>query len=279
MHFFTHRTRQFSLAALLIVVTLACKDETNPVTTTDLNVQTTSLGKVVAGEGGRTLYVFGADADGSANCSGACLGNWPVFYKELPTLGNSLIAADFTTITRADGAKQTAFKGWPLYYFKNDTKAGDVTGENVGNVWQVAKANYTVLVASRQLIGSDGKSYTFDTKEGTGNSLFLTDNVGRTLYAFAFDKKGTNKYTKADLSNNPVWPLFEGTIDEVPSGLSKADFNTITVFGKNQITYKGWPLYYFGADLGLRGNTKGVSSPRPGVWPVVYKTSPEAPNP
>ena len=279
MHSFMYKTRTLSLAALLIVATLSCKDETNPITTTDLNVQATSLGKVLAGEGGRTLYFFAMDADGKANCSGTCLGNWPVYYKETPTLGNGLVAADFTTVTRDDGAKQTAFKGWPLYYFKNDTKAGDVAGENVGSVWQVAKTDYTVLVASRQLIGSDGKSYMFDTKEGTGNSLFLTDNVGRTLYAFFNDKKGTNKYTKADLSNNTVWPLFEGTIGEVPSTLSKADFSTITVFGKTQITYKGWPLYYFGQDLGVRGNTKGVSSPRPGVWPVVYKTSPEAPNP
>ena len=275
MHSFMYKTRTLSLAALLVVVTLACKDETNPVTTTDLNVQTTSLGKVLAGEGGRTLYFFAGDADGKANCGGTCLGNWPVYYKETPTLGNGLVAADFTTVTRDDGAKQTAFKGWPLYYFKNDTKAG----ENVGNVWQVAKTDYTVLMASRQLTGLDGKLYTFDTKEGTGNSLFLTDNVGRTLYAFFNDKKGTNKYTKADLSNNTVWPLFEGTIGEVPSTLSKADFSTITVFGKTQITYKGWPLYYFGSDLGVRGNTKGVSSPRPGVWPVVNKTTPEAPNP
>lgn len=277
MHSFAYRIRSLSLAALLIVATLACKDEENPVTTTDLNLETTPLGRVLTGDGGRTLYVFAADADGNANCNGACVGNWPVYFKETFTLGNGLTAADFTTITRADGAKQTAFKGWPLYYFKNDAKAGDVTGENVGNVWQVAKPNYTVLVASRQLIGNDGKSYTFDTKEGTGNSLFLTDNVGRTLYAFAPDKKNKNTYTKADLSNNGTWPLFEGTIDEVPSTLSKADFATTTVFGKTQVTYKGWPLYYFGPDQGIRGNTKGVSVPRPGVWPVVYKTSPEAP--
>lgn len=278
MHAFRYKTRSLSLTAFLVLAILACKDEPNPVTTTnDLNLGTTSLGSVLTGAGGRTLYVFAPDADGSATCSGTCLDNWPLFYKEAPTLGTDLTAADFTTITRADGTKQTAFKGWPLYYFKNDTKAGDVVGENVGNVWQVAKPNYTVLIASRQLTGLDGKSYTFDTKEGTGNSLFLTDNVGRTLYAFAPDKKNRNTYTKADLSNNATWPLFEGTIGEIPSTLNKADFSTTTVFGKTQITYKGWPLYYFGGDQGLRGSTKGVSVPRPGVWPVVNKTSPEAP--
>lgn len=271
------KTRSLSLAALLVVTLFACKDELNPVIITDINLETTSLGKVLTGDGGHVLYVFAGDANGSANCTGGCLANWPLYYRENLTVGNGLSTADFTTITRADGAKQTAFKGWPLYYFKNDAKADEVTGENVGDLWRVAKPNYTVLVASQQLIGQDGKSYTFNTKEGTGNSLFLTDNVGRTLYAFAPDKKNKNTYTKADLSNNATWPLFEGTIDDVPSTLNKADFSTITVFGKTQITYKGWPLYYFGSDLGVRGNTKGVSVPRPGVWPVVYKNSAEAP--
>ncbi|MDB5239556.1 MAG: hypothetical protein JWP57_181 [Spirosoma sp.] len=276
---FLSKTRSLSLTALLIVASLACKDAVeNPTTTTDLNLETTALGKALTGDGGRVLYVFAGDANGTANCTGNCLTTWPLYYKETPTMGNGLTAADFTTITRADGAKQTAYKGWPLYYYKNDTKADDITGENVGDLWRIAKPNYTVLVASQQLTGLDGKTYTFDAKEGTGNSLFLTDNVGRTLYAFAPDKKNKNTYTKADFSNNGTWPLFEGTVEDVPSTLNKADFSTITVFGKTQITYKGWPLYYFGPDQGQRGNTKVVSVPRPGVWPVVYKTSPEAPN-
>lgn len=277
MHAIFTKTRSLSLATLLIAVMLACKDQVNPVITTDLNLETTALGRVLTGDGGRTLYVFAADANGSANCTGTCAGNWPAYYKETFSLGKGLNSGDFTTITRTDGTKQTAYKGWPLYYFKNDAKAGDALGENVGDVWRVAKTNYTVQVASRQLVGQDGKLYTFDKKEGTGNSLFLTDSVGRTLYAFAPDKKNRNTYTKSDFSNNATWPLFEGTISEIPSTLNRSDFTTITVFGRTQITYKGWPLYYFGPDQGIRGNTKGVSVPRPGVWPVVNKTTSEAP--
>lgn len=270
------------LVTLLTVAIFACKQDDTP-PGPDLALATTSLGKVITGEGGKTLYFFAADVAGDANCTGTCKDNWPIFYKETLTFSSDLKAADFATITRADGSKQTTFKGWPLYYFKNDAKAGDVTGENVGNVWMVAKPNYTVMLASRQLVGNDGKNYTFDQKEGTGNSLFLTDSIGRTLYAFANDKNKINKYTKPDLSNNPTWPLFEtsATIGEVPSALSKSDFATIpvTLTGgtKTQLTYKGWPLYYFGLDQGQRGSTKGVSVPRPGVWPVVNSTSPVAP--
>lgn len=280
---FLHLNKLLLVTAFFTLALFGCDEENPTIVSPDLAVKTTSLGNVLTGEGGKTLYFFATDVAGDANCAGTCKDNWPIFYKETPTLSTGLKAADFTTITRADGSKQTAFRGWPLYYFKNDVRAGEVKGENVGNVWVVAKTNYTVMLASRQLVGNDGKSYTFDTKEGTGNSLFLVDSLGRTLYAFANDRRNKNNYTRADLSNNGTWPLFEkSTIatSEFPSALNKADFAIITTAapGRTQLTYKGWPLYYFGPDLGVRGNTKGVSVPRPGVWPVVNAATPVAPN-
>ncbi len=268
------------LTGLLMVALFGCDQENPTIVSPDVSLKTSPLGGIMTGDGGKTLYFFAPDVAGISSCSGTCAETWPIFYKETPTLGNGLKATDFATITRADGNKQTTFKGWPLYYFKNDAKAGDINGDKVGNVWMVAKPNYTVMLASRQLVGNDGKSYTFDTKEGTGNSLFLVDSVGRTLYAFAFDKNKKNNYTKADLSNDATWPIFvtSATVGEIPSLLEKSDFATITSVGKTQLTYKGWPLYYFGPDQATRGNTKGVSVPRPGVWPVVNTTSPIAPN-
>lgn len=274
-----YSNRLVLLTGLLMVALFGCDQENPTIVSPDVSLKTSPLGSIMSGDGGKTLYFFAPDVAGTSNCSGACVDTWPVFYKETPTLSNGLKAADFATITRADGNKQTTFRGWPLYYFKNDAKAGDINGDKVGNVWMVAKPNYSIMLASRQLVGNDGKSYTFDTKEGTGNSLFLVDSVGRTLYAFAFDKNKINKYTLADFSNNATWPIFEkATIGEIPSLLEKSDFATITAVGKNQLTYKGWPLYYFGPDQSTRGNTKGVSVPRPGVWPVVNTTSPIAPN-
>ncbi len=272
-----YNSRLLMLVAGLATGISACttKDTTPQ---NDLSLTTTSLGAVLTGENSKTLYFFAPDANGNANCTGACTDTWPVFYKETPLLGTGLNAADFTTITRTDGAKQTAYKGWPLYYFKNDAKSGDVNGENVGSTWFVAKTEYTITMGAGQLKGNDGKNYTFDTKEGTGTSIYFTDQLGRTLYAFANDKKSKNNYTKADMSNNATWPLFEvASLKEIPSTLKKTDFGTIDVFGHTQLTYKGWPLYYFGPDAGLRGNTKGVSVPRPGVWPVVNASSPDAP--
>jgi predicted lipoprotein with Yx(FWY)xxD motif len=41
------------------------------------------------------------------------------------------------TTKRTDGSTQVTFNGWPLYYWANDKKPGDVTGENVQGVWFV----------------------------------------------------------------------------------------------------------------------------------------------
>jgi hypothetical protein len=47
-------------------------------------------------------------------------------------------------VTRADGVKQTAFKGRPLYYFAADATPGDMKGEGVNNVWFVANVTSSV---------------------------------------------------------------------------------------------------------------------------------------
>ena len=52
------------------------------------------------------------------------------------------------------------------------------------------------------------------------------------------------------------------------SGLVITAVGSIEVFGRVQLTYNGWPLYYFGQDGQTRGFNKGISFPTPGVWPV-----------
>ncbi|MEJ7645711.1 MAG: hypothetical protein WKF87_14045 [Chryseolinea sp.] len=71
-------------------------------------------------------------------------------------------------------------------------------------------------------------------------------------------------------------PIFYTAIEELPSAMNKGDFGEIDVFGQKQLTYKGWPLYYFGHDA-ARSDNKGISFPSPGVWPIVNTTSPDAP--
>jgi predicted lipoprotein with Yx(FWY)xxD motif len=46
---------------------------------------------------------------------------------------------DYTIIARDDGSKQWAYKKRPLYNWKNDQKAGDITGDGVGGGWHIAQ--------------------------------------------------------------------------------------------------------------------------------------------
>jgi predicted lipoprotein with Yx(FWY)xxD motif len=268
---------QLVVGYCLVALLVGCKtEETGPAY--DVSLQETSLGKVLTNDAGKTLYLFTKDVKGLSACTGGCKDTWPIFFKETLKLDPNLNPADFGTITRDDGAKQTTFQGWPLYAYKSDAVAGDVKGENVGGVWIAAKTAYTVMLANTQLVGHDGKLYTAEYKEGTADTQYFTDGQGRTLYGFINDKKGKNNFTKADFSNNSVWPIFEAEIKDLPSTLDKTLFTTIKVGDKMQLVYKGWPLYYFGQDSGVRGVTKGVSFPRPGVWPIIQKTTATAPD-
>ena len=96
---------------------------------------TTAKGPTLVDAKGMTLYVFDRDAAGKSACNGACATNWP------PALAaaNATPTGNWTVVTRDDGGRQWAYKGKPLYGWSKDTKAGDVTGDNVNNVWRVAR--------------------------------------------------------------------------------------------------------------------------------------------
>jgi predicted lipoprotein with Yx(FWY)xxD motif len=86
---------------------------------------------------GRTLYYTTSDRPGYSNLPDETLGNWPVFYVADIVVPPSLNAADFGTYTRDNKAKQTTFRGYPLYYFVQDIKAGDTFGNKLAGVWFV----------------------------------------------------------------------------------------------------------------------------------------------
>jgi len=94
----------------------------------------TSKGKALVDAKGMTLYIFDRDAAGKSNCNGQCAVNWP----PLTAAADAKPSGDWSVVTRDDGGKQWAYKGKPLYAFAKDTKAGDVTGDGVNNVWHIA---------------------------------------------------------------------------------------------------------------------------------------------
>jgi predicted lipoprotein with Yx(FWY)xxD motif len=264
------------LATAVFSISSCKKDDPEVDLTNKVKIADNStFGKILTDSKGMSLYFFSKDTKATSLCTDGCLDVWPVFYEENITVDPGLDAADFGTITRTDGVKQTTYKGWPLYFFANDHNAGETNGDKVNNVWYIAKPDYSLMYITAQLIGHDGKNYKSDYTEGIGNTFYITDITGKTLYTFSKDTKNTNNFTAKDFSNNAVWPIAEISLDKIPSILDNANFGTINVYGKTQLTYKGWPLYYFGQDA-QRGDNKGISFPKPGVWPVANTVTTEA---
>jgi len=88
-----------------------------------------------------TLYMFTKDTQGTTTsaCTGACLAAWPLVVADsTPKLTG--VTGTVGSIATAEGKKQVTLNGWPLYYYAKDTKAGDVTGQNVNQVWFVLTA-------------------------------------------------------------------------------------------------------------------------------------------
>jgi len=192
----------------------------------------TSLGKVLTDARGMTLYYFVTDlaGEGKSTCYGRCAEIWPIFSVDSVMVSPPLRASDFSSITRINGTKETTYKGWPLYYFQNDKKPGDVNGENVLQTWYVAKPDYTMMIASRPKTGS-----------------YLTDGTGRALYVWTKDTTpGVSSCTGTCIA---TWPAF--WVDDLvaPSVVKPANFSTITRGdGSKQWAYMGRPLYYYAAD-------------------------------
>ncbi|MEJ7588877.1 MAG: hypothetical protein WKI04_15080 [Ferruginibacter sp.] len=275
------------VAIAFAAVFLSCKND--PVVTpprTDVHVDSNNqAGRYIADKDGRTLYFFSNDVNGASNCTGGCTTNWTVVNLDITTtFTGGLLAGDFSTITLASGAKQSTYKGWPLYYYSPAgvaEAAGQTTGEGIGNVWFVAKPDYSIMIGNFQLTGSNGINYLSDYTPGDGRTNYFTDGNGNTLYAFTRDSAFINKFTRPDFSNNANWPMYETENITLPSTLDKSLFAVIDFNRKKQLTYKGWPLYYFGPDNMTRGSNKGISIPAaaaPGsVWPVAVKDAMPAP--
>jgi predicted lipoprotein with Yx(FWY)xxD motif len=155
------RIRFVAVAALAALALAACSSSskpaaspsTNPTTTvgqtpstpaatgpTTVKLASSDLGQILVDGKGMTLYLDENDKPGKPACTGGCLTAWPPLVAPAsPTFGAGLDASKFTTVTAADGTKQLAVDGWPLYYFSNDKKAGDVTGQDSGGFYVVGK--------------------------------------------------------------------------------------------------------------------------------------------
>jgi len=120
-----------------VTVTVSSASAATP--TTVMLVYKEGVGFYMTNASGWTLYLRKSDNQtaGTSSCTGGCITSWPAFYASSLTLPPGFDQNDFKLVPRADGIKQLAYYGWPLYYFHNDKAPGDTTGQGAGNVWFV----------------------------------------------------------------------------------------------------------------------------------------------
>lgn len=121
-----------SASILAVAVLAGCATSSAP------DTPTRTVDGVLIGPNGMTLYTFARDAEGSGKsvCNGQCATNWPPLFA--PDAAKPI--GGYSVVTRDDGKKQWAYKGWPLYFWARDAKAGDRTGEGMASgAWKVAR--------------------------------------------------------------------------------------------------------------------------------------------
>lgn len=113
--------------------------------------------------------------------------------------------------------------------------------------------------------GSEPTGPTLQVLSNDNTGEYLADDEGKTLYYFKKDAEGKSNCTDDCLAN---WPLVKASDYGVPDGYDKADFDSITREdnGEEQLTYKGYPLYYFVKDE-AQGDVNGEGAKE--VWYIV----------
>lgn len=267
------------LTALLLAACGGTETEAESTTTTTAATTTTteaapagvqlaetSLGEILVGPEGMTLYGFTVDDPGVSNCYDGCAQAWPPLPGDTP-IDPALDASLFSTTERTDGTTQLVIGDWPLYYFAGDSAPGDVNGQDVEGVWFVVDANGELIGAPTEdeaaSTDDEAASMTGIHVAETELGPTLVDADGMTLYGFTPDSPTASTCTGGCAEN---WPPVPGDA-ELSADLDASLFTTITRDdGSTQLVFGDWPLYAFVGDTQPGDVTgQGVND----VWFVI----------
>ncbi|OYY74246.1 MAG: hypothetical protein B7Y40_05805 [Gammaproteobacteria bacterium 28-57-27] len=230
------------------------------------------LGVILGAQSSRlTLYVFSKDAPGKSVCnistSSQCANVWPPLFAD----NSAKEEGDYSIIKRDDGARQWAYRGYPLYFFNGDashpadTAPGDNYGFLVNNVWFVVRPD---PFQAGKALGTEvwlGKGSILDFKVND-EQISITNPLaqinsgqrrsveGMTLYIFANDKGDGVSACNGGCATK--WPPLYADLFSIPPS---KDFSLIQRNnGTSQWAYKGKPLYFWYQDA-QPGDALGVT--------------------
>jgi predicted lipoprotein with Yx(FWY)xxD motif len=182
--------------ALFVVFALVMPAASAQDATTVMTAEDPEYGTYFTDAEGMALYIFLKDVpnSGGSTCYDQCEENWPVFSAEEPLTLPEGVPGELGTITRTDDSTQVTYNGWPLYYWVNDKAPGDVTGQNVGEVWFLAVPTdgdaipgADVPEASPMASPAAMGDTTILTAEDPEYGTYFTDAEGMALYIFLSD--------------------------------------------------------------------------------------------
>ncbi|MFV8185001.1 SCO0930 family lipoprotein [Streptomyces sp. AF1B] len=226
--------------------------------------QNAKLGKVLTDGAGKTLYRFDDDTaePPKSSCDGDCAKAWPPVPADDATAGAGIDKALLGEVTRSDGSKQLTIGGWPAYRYAKDTKAGDTTGQGVGDKWfALAPDGKKATLASLP-----GLSVRTDPKLGK----IVVDKNGMTVYRFLKDVAWPDPISNCTGSCLEKWPAVAPVKADDTKGIEKKGLMGFTrPDGVKQMTVDCWPAYTFSGDK-APGDTNGQ-----GVGGTWYVMSPD----
>ena len=116
---------------------------------------------------------------------------------------------------------------------------------------------------------SSSATGTVKAVKSTSFGTILVSSKGRTLYRYTIDRKNVNRCSSVAACNK-YWPpllVKAGAKPTAGAGAKASMLGTIKAKnGMRQVTYAGWPLYYFAGDS-ANGQTKGQAFEK--EWYVV----------
>lgn len=137
-----------------------------------------TLGQMLVGENGMSLYMFARDTADTSYCDAACQDSWPpLLTRGQPVLGEGVDPALVGTATLADGSMIVTYNHMPLYYWYMDLNAGDTGGQGFSDAWFV--------------VGADGNPIGMGGGSAAGNA---NDNDNSNTNQNANDNAGNNNY-------------------------------------------------------------------------------------
>jgi predicted lipoprotein with Yx(FWY)xxD motif len=134
-------------------------------------LHTTKLGKVLATSSGKTLYLFMADHNGRSACYGKCATFWPpLLASKKPSAGPGVSASKLGLLKRTNGTHQVTYAGHPLYGFKLDKSAGQISGQRqdfFGGEWYIVAGSGKAIKKAAPSTGTTTGSTTGTTDTTT----------------------------------------------------------------------------------------------------------------